>query len=131
MPESDRALADHAANLVNGKLKAPKEWKASWRKNMRWRGISRVRVGLNPRDASKPLVCFTGTLAGKARKEWIAQAKGNGWEATDEASRFTDVLVAANPSGNSSKLKAARKFNTPIVSADEWEALMMDGVLPT
>jgi NAD-dependent DNA ligase len=84
---------------------------------------------LQPRRSGRPLVCFTGTLRGKTRKQWLDEAVANGWDTTDEPSRFTDVLVAADPEGKSAKLKAARTFSTAIVSAEEWQEVMFDGVL--
>ena len=127
----DVSIADAAYKASAGKIAVPSGWKASWRRDLRWRGLAVIqRRPRNPRDGGKPLVCFTGTLDGKSRKEWLAEAVANGWETTEAPSRFTDVLVAADPTGKSAKLKAARENNTPIVSADEWAALMIDGVLP-
>lgn len=127
----DLEIADRAWKLVAGKISVPENWKASWRRDLRWRGLSGgpKRVA-NPRNTGKPLVCFTGTLPGKTRAEWIAEAAAHGWDTTDGPSRFTDVLVAADPHGTSSKLKKAREFRTPIVTAEEWEAVIADGVLP-
>jgi len=127
----DRDIADKAYLVCLGVIAAPKSWKGIWRKNLAWRGLSGgPRKIANPRTSGKPLVCFTGKLPPKERKDWIAEARAHGWETTDEPSRFTDVLVAADPSGNSAKLKLARKHQTPVVDAEEWLAVMVDGVLP-
>jgi hypothetical protein len=127
----DLQFIDSAAAIVGTRIVIPRDWKGSWRKNLRWRGLSgRGNVTRRVRDHSKPLVCFTGTLD-RPRAELIAEAEHGGWETVNSPSPFTDVLVAADPLGNSSKLKAARKHGTPIVTREEWSILMTDGVLPS
>jgi len=126
---ADVEAADAARAATVGKIAVPEGWKATWRRELGWRGLQRRAPNYNPRQSGKPLVCFTGTLPGKTRKQWIAEAKENGWETTDEPSRFTDVLVAADPEGSSAKLRAARSCSTAIVSAEEWQIVMVDGVL--
>lgn len=127
----DYSAADRAWSSVVGKISVPASWRATWRQDLRWRGLAGgPKAVANPRNSGRPLVCFTGTLPGKTRAEWIAEATAHGWDATDGPSRFTDVLVAADPHGTSSKLKKAREFQTPIVTADEWAVVMTDGVLP-
>jgi hypothetical protein len=126
----DRELADVATALVRGRIVVPDTWRAAWRKNLRWRGLSSRGSVRRVRDGSKPLVCFTGTLD-RPRAELIAQAQAAGWETIDSPSPFTDVLVAADPLGASRKLKAARTNRTPIVTCEEWSELMHDGELPS
>lgn len=125
----DLAIADEARALTLGKIAVPSSWKGSWRGEFGWRGLKRQAANYNPRRSGRPLVCFTGTLRGKTRKQWLDEAVANGWDTTDEPSRFTDVLVAADPEGKSAKLKAARTFSTAIVNAEEWQEVMLDGVL--
>jgi hypothetical protein len=127
--EDDNAFADQATALVSGKLEAPDDWKASWRGNMRWRGLSRSGARRQRvRQSGKPLVCFTG---GKDRAGWTSEAQARGWDTIDTPSRFIDVLVAGDPTANSRKLSAARQNGTAIVTYDEWCVLMTDGVLPS
>lgn len=125
----DWEIADKARKLTLGKITAPAHWKGAWRGEFGWRGLKRQAANYNPRRSGRPLVCFTGTLPGKTRKQWLEEAVANGWDTTDEPSRFTDVLVAADPEGKSAKLKAARTFSTAIVNGAEWQAVMLDGVL--
>ena len=126
--EDDHGFADQAMALTKELIVVPENWKASWRSNMPWRGLSqkgarRQRV----RGSGKPLVCFTG---GKNRADWTHAARVNGWETIDSPSRFTDVLVAADPVGASRKLIAARQNGTAIVTYEQWQVLTLDGVLP-
>ncbi|WP_336979875.1 BRCT domain-containing protein [Altererythrobacter fulvus] len=135
VPEEDRPAAEAAMKLAGGSLSAPEGWQASWRRDYAWRGLHRSRPSINPRTSGKPLVCFTGRLLDqngqhRQRDDWEAEAQANGWDTTDDPSPFTDVLVAADPMGSSSKIKKARASNTVIVSAGEWSEIMTDGVLP-
>lgn len=128
--EADRAAADRACAIVSGRITVPSTWKGSWRRETRWRGLIGLRQRRRPdRDSTKPLVCFTGALE-HPRAELIKAAKEAGWETINTPSPYTDVLVAADPCGNSAKLRAARANNTPIVSPDQWREIMLDGVLP-
>ena len=129
---ADHAIADAARELTLGKIRVPANWRGAWRRKLIWRGLSGAsKRQRNPRESGKPLVCFTGKLPPKERADWISDAVANGWDTTDSPSRFTDVLVAADPTGNSAKLKAARQHRTPIVTTEEWSAVMVDGVLPS
>lgn len=130
VPEADRAAAEQAMCATECKITAPAAWKATWRKDWAWRGLSATRAPVNPRRSGKPLVCFTGKLPGKKRSEWIAEARAAGWDTTDEPSPFIDVLVASDPDAGTAKLKKARKNRTAVVSAEEWADIMLDGVLP-
>lgn len=126
----DRTTAEKAINAIAGRLTIPTDWKGSWRKNLRWRGLSsRGPINRKIRDESKPLVCFTGKLH-RERADLITEAEASGWETIDSPSPYTSVLVAADPSGTSSKLVKARKNGTPIITGEEWAMLIEDGVVP-
>ena len=126
--EDDHGIASQAMALVQGRVVAPDNWKASWRGNMLWRGLSRSGGRRQrQRENGKPLVCFTG---GKNRADWLSKARTSGWETIDSPSPFTDVLVAADPTSDSRKLRSARQNATPIVTYEEWGDLMTDGVFP-
>jgi hypothetical protein len=126
----DWLAADSAVVLIGASIVLPDDWKGAWRKNLRWRGLSSRGSVRRRRDSSKPVVCFTGTLD-RPRSALLAEAVERGWETIDSASPNIDVLVAADPLGNSGKLKAARRNGTPIVTREEWSILMTDGVLPS
>lgn len=130
VPLEDWPIADAAYKITAGKITVPLTWKGTWRREFRWRGVSRVRAGHNPRNSGNMLVCFTGAYPGKSRRELIAEANANGWDTTNQPSPFTDVLVCADPTGNSAKLKEARKNNTAILSCEEWPDLLAHGVFP-
>lgn len=128
--KDDLAQADQAMALIAADIVAPDGWKDAWRKNLRWRGLSGRIATRRVRDASKPLVCFTGN-PGRPRAELKAEAELAGWETIDSPSPYTDVLVVADPLATTGKLKAARKNGTPIVTLEEWSLLMTDGAYPT
>nr|DAI68353.1 MAG TPA: DNA ligase-like protein [Caudoviricetes sp.] len=125
----DIEVAQHQAELLEGLIDVPKTWRGTWRRELAWRGISRTGLARRRyvRQSDKPLVAFTGC---RNRAAMLAQAQANGWDVTDDPSKYLDVLVAANPTGGSRKLKVARDAAIPIVSPEEWEILMTDGVLP-
>jgi hypothetical protein len=128
----DIGMADIATPLAQKYLALPSQWRGSWRKNLRWRGLSGSRPFRTHRslDKAKPLVCFTGTLP-VPRTAAADAAKAAGWEVMGSASKVTTVLVTENPMGTSRKLVAARAAGTPIVSYEEWQELMLDGELPS
>lgn len=132
VPDSDIAAAQMAIALVDGKIAHPPNWSASWKKDMRWRGITRAgnRRVASRRTSGNPLVCFTGKLP-VSRQQMIDSAKDAKWDVTDEPSPFTDVLVAADPNGQSAKLKKARQCGTVIVTCEEWPIIMITGELPS
>jgi len=126
----DEALADEAARLMDGRLSIPDYWKATWRRNYHWRGISPEarRKRTYVRQSDKPLVCFTGNC-GRPRSELMAEAKEKGWDVVNNASAHLDVLVAADPTANSAKLKKARACAIAIVSPEDWVLLQDNGEL--
>lgn len=130
MPD-DLEAARRCASLVRGRIEVPHHWRGSWRRELGWRGISREDRGkrVYVRNSAKPLVCFTGKFPGANRDEMLAQAKVNGWDVVNSPSAHLDVLVAADPMGRSAKLDKAREFAIPIVSPEEWAAVMEDGDL--
>lgn len=107
---------------------APPEWKAAWRKLLRWRGLTPTRV-FHPStvgESGRPVVCFTGAMP-RPRKELAAEAENAGWEVIDGPHRLTAVLVAMDLNGKSGKLQFARRHGIPIVPLDLWQAVMSDG----
>ena len=123
--------ADQAMKIAVGRLQAPPGWKASWRKLLKWRGISSGRV-FTPSTVGQsglPVVCFTGTMP-SPRKQLAAQAEAFGWEVVDNPHSRTAVLVAADLAGTSNKLQFARKHAIPILTLDEWDAMRLDGIFP-
>lgn len=120
----DHTNADLAAKAAFGMITTPPNWKGSWRRNLRWRGLT--YCGLNAhraRDPGLPIVCFTGKLYAE-RKSLLAEARENGWETIDSPSAKTHVLVAEDPTAASAKLKKARAYGTPILSGGEWQSLL-------
>jgi NAD-dependent DNA ligase len=57
----------------------------------------------------------------------IAQAKDHGWDVVNSPSRFPDVLVSGNLKSKSAKIKAAEECGTKIISAEQWEEIMLTG----
>jgi len=67
VPQDDHAKVDKAMVALAGNIAAPLGWKAAWRNNMAWRGLSKPRVlvdhSLEHGDDyyERPKICFTGT----------------------------------------------------------------------
>jgi len=127
VPREDWPLADKAMKEVHDLIAIPRDWKGAWRKNLAWRGLS-VRRG--PRrivgEDGKRVVCFTGSMP-RPRKSLIVEAEAAGWDAVDNPHSKIDVLVGADPNGESTKLSFARKNGIPILAFDEWTSLTPDG----
>lgn len=110
----------------------PPDWKGSWRRNRAWRGMPITeRAPPTKREDHKllgipedvylqwPGVCFTGQFD-LSRNELADQARAHGWRPAGSVGYGTRVLVAADPTGTSNKIKAAEKHGIPIVMIDEW-----------
>ncbi|MDH6235137.1 hypothetical protein M2281_005759 [Mesorhizobium soli] len=126
----DLDLAARASARLRGKLKAPDDWKASWRRNMRWRGLATRKfvpstVGLSGR----PVVCFTGAMD-RPRKEFLAEAEKSGWEPVNRVHSKITVMVSSDPHSATAKMDFARWRGIPILSPEEWEEARDFGVLP-
>ncbi|HZU65438.1 MAG TPA: hypothetical protein VFF98_17250 [Novosphingobium sp.] len=135
----DLEAANVASALVEGKIVMPGGWRGSWRRNMRWRGLSKgglarpgpagAKTDRRVKKGAGPMVCFTGASS-VPRSELIEQAVQAGWEAIDRPSKHIDVLVTADPLLITKKVQVARESGVPIVSYDEWASVMEDGLLP-
>ena len=69
-------------------------------------------------DSSKPAICFTGT-GPRPRKDLQSLAISHGYQCTENANQC-NILVAADPNGDSSKLKKARVKGIKVISYEEF-----------
>ena len=74
------------------------------------------------RDIRRRVYCFTGA-GHRPRSEYEAICDAKGHSYTENANQC-DVLVAADPNGNSGKLRKARAKGTRIISYDEFEKML-------
>ncbi|MDM9624573.1 hypothetical protein QTL95_01610 [Rhizobium sp. S152] len=134
VPTDDRANADKAMSIMAGHLVPPTGWKGSWRSQMAWRGLSKPRNVINHKDFygddynDRPSICFTGQ-GPIPRPELLEQARELGWRAVDTVVRGLKVLVAEDPTLNTTKLRDARKKGIPIISYGEYQLLTAEGEL--
>lgn len=69
--------------------------------------------------AQRETVCFTGKMPEK-RDYYARIAAVHGFDTVDEVNSHLTMLVAAEPDGGSTKLKAARRQQVPILGLDAW-----------
>ncbi len=130
--DEDHAIADAAMHLIAKVIVTPQNWKASWRGDRAWRGLTRTgtRSG-RIRASGKPIVYFTGGKnAGQTRAMWTENAQANGSEPINSASRSTEVFVADDACGVSNELRAVRQSGTMIVNYTEWHDYIIGRVPP-
>lgn len=69
---------------------------------------------------AKPLNNITVVFTGFRAKDWEEAITAAGGKVTTSVSRNTTMIVAADPSENSSKLEKARELNIPIMSKTQF-----------
>jgi len=67
----------------------------------------------------KRTICFTGKMP-QPRSHYEKLAEANGWTPADSVTESLHLLVAADSSGNSSKLQKASKLGIKTLTLDEW-----------
>lgn len=70
-------------------------------------------------DSSNPTVCFTGACPGYTRSQLTDMAKSK-YTVVNSVTKDLQILVCADPNSGSSKLKAAQKNGTKVISYDEF-----------
>ena len=78
---------------------------------------------IDPADASKPTVCFTGACPGYTRSQLADKAKDK-YTVVGAVNKDLQILVCADPNSGSGKLKAAAKNGTKVISYDEFLATL-------
>ncbi|MCQ2380068.1 MAG: helix-hairpin-helix domain-containing protein [Victivallaceae bacterium] len=86
--------------------------------------IKLVHIGSG--DANAKTICFTGKMPEK-RSYYAGLAVRIGYAAVDSVTSALSLLVAADPNGDSSKLKNARKQGVKVISLDEFMAMAGEG----
>lgn len=76
--------------------------------------------------SSRPLVVFTGRDA-LSRDEWVRLAKAHGMEPAPRVTKGVAYLVCGSTESESTKMKAARKYETRIVTYLEFRQLLQGG----
>ncbi|MGE5546123.1 MAG: NAD-dependent DNA ligase LigA [Solirubrobacterales bacterium] len=87
--------------------------------------LLRIEEAMAPTAASPvagKAVVFTGTLVTMTRQEAKARAESLGAKVVGSVSKKTDYVVAGTEAG--SKLTEAQKLGVPVLSEDEWLALI-------
>lgn len=75
----------------------------------------------NPEDADKKTVCFTGACPGYSRKE-LAELAASKYKVVDGVNKDLNILVCADPSSGSGKLKKAEALGIRLMSYDDFLA---------
>ena len=69
------------------------------------------------------VVALTGQMAGR-RQQWESRAAHRGLKVSDNVTRTTRLLVAADPDSMSGKAKKARLYGIPIVTVEAFDMLL-------
>ena len=81
--------------------------------------ISLPKLSLPPEKLYSRTICFTGEMPEK-RSFYEKLASKHAYKAVDTVTKELSVLVAADISSESSKIKKARSLGTKIISLEEW-----------
>ena len=65
-------------------------------------------------------ICATGAAPGMPRTQFEALVAQHGFRLQDKVNKDTAILVCADPSGSSSKLKKARELGTEVLSYEQF-----------
>jgi DNA ligase (NAD+) len=84
--------------------------------------VVELLIGFRIRPLAGKTVVFTGTLEKMTRNEAKAQAERLGAKVSGSVSKKTDYVVAGPGAG--SKLAEAQKHGVPVLSEDEWLAMV-------
>lgn len=127
----DRALADIVQQSI-APLNIPADWKGSWRRNKRWRGLPvtdrakpRSKRELLPAEIDieeyerRPAVVFTGALP-VSRGEASSHAMAHGWQAVATVRSDVMYLVTGSENASPRKIKMAEARGLPVLNYDQW-----------
>lgn len=106
-PESKTSLILKAKEMMV-RILSPPEWEASLPKIKVFSGAVNTKT-----------ICFTGEMPEK-RSFYENLASKHGYKAVDSVTRELSILVAADISSESSKIKKARSLGTRITPIEEW-----------
>lgn len=83
-----------------------------------------IRITPQPQKEDKPMqernICATGAAPGMPRTQFEALVAQHGFRLQDKVNKDTAILVCADPSGSSSKLKKARELGTEVLSYEQF-----------
>ena len=120
VPSTDWTAANIAQTLARGRIKAPEDWKGTWRSNRRWRGLPTVRsrAALKALSHGRPLVALGGR--GDDRKEMEKQSKEDGWEVTRDVVEGCAFLVIPDAGDDGARTATAERRGVPVLTYAQW-----------
>jgi len=125
VPPEDRADANRAQIMARGKIEEPKDWKADWRNNRRWRGLPvKEPKAYEMLMKGIPVASFQGM--GLVRKEAVKIAEENGWEVVSNPTRGVIVHVVLDGK-KTDRSKHAEHIGALLVDGNEWPAMARIG----
>ncbi len=123
VPPEDRAAADKAEKLIAPVLKAPKEWLATWRDDLVWRGKAPPRTDMHKRMRwfGKPTIIFLGNTPEMTQSEYVEHAESLGWRSIDTPDLLTTLIVSDKTGMKSKKAQRALDYDLPIINYTQWD----------
>ena len=128
IPEEDHRKADLAQRQLQGFLKAPEGWQASWREDRVWRGLAPPRSGDYERTRwdGRPTVAFLGSAESARKSDYVDHARSLGWRIVTQPTALTTLVVASDAGLATRNGAVAVALRLPIISHSEWEEWCYD-----
>lgn len=123
VPEEDRAAANRAQVLAQGRIGPPEGWVGSWRDNRKWRGLPPLRTTLldMSRREGRPVMSIEGR--GKERAQIVEMSLAAGWMVAHRPVLGALFHVIPSMEADTATSRMARERGIPVATYQEWRSI--------